>query len=94
MIGAGLFSRRIRILVGFAQTVTAQQEDLGVLDQAVGDGCGDGRIKEDVTPVGKRGVGGDHGRAFVAMACRDHLIKEIGGLLVEGQIAQLIANEQ
>lgn len=94
MIGAGLFGRRIRILVGFAETVTTQQEDLGVLDQAVGDGCGDGRIKEDVASVGKRGVGGDHGRAFVAMARRDHLVKEIGGLLVEGQIAQFVANEQ
>ena len=48
MIGAGLFDRRIRILVGFAQTVTTQQEDLGVLDQVVGDGSGDGGIKEDL----------------------------------------------
>src|SRR5579859_1773227 len=94
MIGACLFGRRIRILVGFAQTVTTQQEDLGVLDQAVGNGGGDGRIKEDVAPVGKRGVGGDHGRAFVAMARRDYLVKEIGGLLIEGQIAQFVANEQ
>ena len=48
-----LLGRRIRIL-GLAQAVAAQQEDLGVLHQAVGDGGGDGRIEEDVAPVGER----------------------------------------
>ena len=51
-----LLGRRIGIFVGFAQTIASQQEDLGVLDEPVGDGGGDGRIKEDVAPVGERSV--------------------------------------
>jgi len=38
--------RRIRILVGLAQTVAAKQKDLGVFDKPIGNGGGDGRIKE------------------------------------------------
>jgi hypothetical protein len=31
---------------------------------------------------------------FLTVAGRDHLIKKVGGLLIEGQIAQLIDDEQ
>ena len=91
MIGASLLGRRIGILVGLAQTVAAQQEDLGVFDEPVGDGGGDGRIKEDVAPVGEGSVGRNHRGAFVAVARRDHLIKEVGGLLIESQVSQFVA---
>src|ERR1039458_7504 len=80
LVGASLLGRRIGILVGFAKTIAAQQEDLGVFDEPVGDGGGDGRIKEDVAPVGERSIGRNYRRAFVAVARRDHLIKEVGGL--------------
>lgn len=90
MIGAGLFGWRIGMLVGFAQTIAAEQEDLGVFNETVGDGGGDGCIKEDVAPVGERGVGCNDGRSFVAMAGRDHLIEKVGGLLVESEISQLV----
>src|SRR5262245_32109201 len=53
-----LFGRRIGAL-GLAKAGTAQQEDLGVLHQPIGDCRGNGRIKEDVAPVGKRRVGSD-----------------------------------
>ena len=49
----GLLFRRIGVSAGLAQTVAAQQEDLGVFDQPVGNRSGDGRIKEDIAPVGK-----------------------------------------
>jgi hypothetical protein len=35
MIGAGLLGRRIGILVRLAETVAAEQEDFGVLHQAI-----------------------------------------------------------
>src|SRR5712692_8441581 len=79
-------SRRIGILVGLPQAVAAQQEDLGVFYQAVGDGGGDGRIEEDVAPVGERCIGGNDGRTLLAVTCGDHLIEEIGSLLIEGQV--------
>ena len=87
MIGASLLGRRIGILVGLAQTVAAQQEDLGVFDEPVGDGGGDGRIKEDVAPVGKRSIGRDDCTALVAVARGDDLIKQIRRVLIEGQIS-------
>ena len=83
-------SKRIGILVGFAQAIPAEQENLGVFDEPVGYGSGDGRIKEDVAPAGERSVGRNHRRAFVAVARGDHLIKEVGGLLVESQVSQLV----
>ena len=55
MLGAGLLGRRFWTLAGLAQTVPAQQKDLGVLHQTIGDGGGDGRIKEDV-PQSENGV--------------------------------------
>ena len=63
MIGAGAnySAGGVGVLVGLAQAVAAEQEDLGVFDQPVGDGGGDGRIEEDVAPVGERRVGGDDG---------------------------------
>ena len=54
--GLGFFGRRIGSLIGLAQAVAAEQEDLGVFHQAVGDSGGDGRIEEDVAPVGERCV--------------------------------------
>ena len=63
--------RRIRILVGLAQTVAAKQKDLGVFDKPIGNGGGDGRIKEDVAPVGKRSIRCDDRTSFAAVARRD-----------------------
>src|ERR1017187_9958572 len=55
-----LLGWRSRILVGLTEAVAPEQEDLGVLDEAVGDRRGDGRIEENVAPVGERCVGGDY----------------------------------
>src|ERR1700726_4671186 len=94
MIAARLLGWRIGVFVGFAQTIASQQEDLGVLDEAVGDGGSDGRIKEDVAPVRKGCVGRNHRGSFVAVARRDHLIKEVRSLLVESQVSQLVTDEE
>ena len=78
----------------FAQALAAEQKHLGVLHQAVGDGGGDGRVVEDVAPVGKRGIGGDEGTFLFAVAGGDDLIEEVGSLLIEGKIPQLVADQQ
>jgi len=54
-------------LAGFAQTVAPQQEDLGVLDQAVRNRGRDGSVEQDVTPVGESCVRCNDGRTLVAM---------------------------
>src|ERR1051326_8840804 len=72
LLGAGLsIGRRIRILVGLAQTVSTEQEDFGVFDETVRNRCGDRCVIEDVAPVGKRGVGCNDGAALAAVTRRD-----------------------
>jgi hypothetical protein len=41
---------------GFAQAVAAEQEDLGVLNQAVADRGSDGRVEQNVAPQSEKGV--------------------------------------
>src|SRR5450755_2403041 len=62
-----LLGWRIRILVGFTEAIAPEQEDLGVLDEAVGDRRGDGRIEENVAPVGEWCVGGYDCGTFLAL---------------------------
>jgi hypothetical protein len=49
---------------------------------------------EDVAPLGKGCVGSDDGTATQAMAGRDDLIEEVGGLLVEREVTKFVADEQ
>ena len=79
----------IRIL-GLTEAVAPEHEDLGVLDEPVSDGRGDGRIEENVAPVGEWCVGGYDCRAFLAVASGDDLIEEVRRLLVEGQIPKFV----
>jgi len=48
-----------RALIGFAKAFAPRKDDLGVFDQAVGDGRRDGGVVEDIPPVGKGCVGRD-----------------------------------
>ena len=64
-----LLGWRIRIL-RFTEAIAAEQEDLGVLDEPVGDRRGDGRIEENVAPVGERCVGGYDGRTLLTVVRR------------------------
>ena len=77
-----LFGRRMG-LVALAKAVAAEQEDLGVLDQTVGNGGGNGGVVEDVAPVGERSVRSDDRCSLVTVAGGDDLIEEIRGLLIE-----------
>ena len=85
-----LLGWRIRIL-GLTEAVAPEHEDLGVLDEPVGDRRGDGRIEENVAPVGERCVGGYDCGTFLAVAGGDDLIEEVRRLLVEGQISKFVA---
>jgi hypothetical protein len=74
-------------LVGFAEAVASEQEDLRVLHQAIGDGGGNGGVVEDVASVGERGVSRNQRAAMQAVPCRDDLVEQVGCLLIEGKIA-------
>ena len=81
--GRLLGGRWIEMSIALPKAVAAEQEDLGVLDETIGDDRGDGGVVEDVSPVGEGSVRGDNGGAFVTVAGGDHLIEQIGALLVE-----------
>jgi hypothetical protein len=59
--------------MGFAQDFAAEKNDLGVFDQAVGDGRGDGGVVEDIPPVGKGCVGGAERTSLVAVTSGNDL---------------------
>jgi len=88
-----LLGWRIRIL-GLTEAIAAEHEDLGVLDEPVGDRRGDGRIEENVAPVGERCVGGYDWGTSLAVASGDNLIEEVRRRLVEGQISKFVTDEQ
>src|SRR5712691_10645052 len=85
-----LFSRGRLAIIPLAKAVTSQEEDLGVFHQAIGDGGGDGGVVEDVAPVGEGGIGSNKRAALMAVAGGDNLIEEVGSLLIERKISQLI----
>ncbi len=84
-----LFSRRLA-LIAFAEAFAPEEEDLGVFHQAIGDGGGDGGVIEDVAPVGEGCIGSNERAALMAVASGDNLIEEVGSLLIERKISQLI----
>jgi len=62
---------------GLTEAIATEQEDLGVLDEPLGDRRGDGGVEENVTPVGERCVGGYDGRTLLAATGGDNLREEV-----------------
>ena len=83
---SGRLFRRGLALNTFAEAFAPEEKDLGVFDQAIGDGGSDGGVVEDVAPVGKGRVGGDERTSSMAVAGGDDLIEEVGSLLIERKI--------
>jgi len=52
-----------------------------------------GGVGEDLVPFLERSIGGENDR-FALVAAVDNLVKQIGGLVVEGKIADLINTQQ
>ena len=63
----------------FAQAVSLQGEAVGVVDEAVEDGVGDGRIADDLVPVIDGQLAGHDGRAAAVPIVDD--LEEIAALL-------------
>lgn len=73
-------------LVVFAEAFTSEQENFGVLHQAVGDSGRNGGVMQNVSPVRERGIGRDQGAALMAVAGGDDLIEQVGSLLIERKV--------
>src|SRR5437867_8830679 len=68
-------------------------DDGGVVQQAVEDGGGDDPVAEDFPPDSERLVGGDQDGALL-IAARDELEEEVRRHPVDGQVANLVEDEQ
>src|SRR5882672_11353931 len=65
----------------------------GVMEDPVQDGGGDDPVAEDLPPAAEALVAGeDHGAALVAAA--DELKEQVGPVAIDGQIADLVHDEQ
>ena len=78
--------------LGEAVTLTGKDHNMGVVDQAVNKGCGETGVTKDGIPLAELQVGGND-EAFPFIAVGDHLEKQLGGVLVEWDEANLI-NDQ
>ena len=78
--GAGLASSPARFGGRFAHAVALQGEPVGVVDEPVEDGVGDGRIGDRLVPVIDRQLAGHDGRAAVVPIVDD--LQQIATLLV------------
>src|SRR6476646_3830066 len=56
LLPAELLGRRIRVLIRLTNAIAAEQEDLGVLYEAVRDRGGNRGVVQDVSPLGERCV--------------------------------------
>ena len=78
----------------YAIAVSFDLDQHSVMNQAINHGRSKGIIViEDCSPVSEGPVGGhDDGTTFIPVG--DHLEEELGTLLVHGQIAQFIDNQE
>jgi len=88
--GLGLFLVLVVVLVVIAsgaKTFSLNDQSLSVVHQSVDDGRGQGVVDvEDLAPLAKGTIGGDHDRAALVPG-RDDLEHEIGPSLVDRKIA-------
>jgi hypothetical protein len=76
-----------------AVAVALEGDDLGVVDGAVDHRGGDHVVAEDLAPAAKRLVAGDD-QAGALVAGRDQLEEQAGGLRLEGDVADLVDDQQ
>lgn len=81
-------------LVFHAEAGAFDNDRLGVVEEAVQDGRGDGTVVvEDAGPLFERFIGGHHdGAAFIALA--NDLEQQVGAVLVDGQVADLVQDQE
>ena len=78
--------------LGEAVTISREDHDMGVVDQAVNEGGGEAVVPKDSIPLAELQVGGNN-KAFSLVAVGDHLEKQLSGILVVWNKANLV-NDQ
>ena len=78
--------------LGEAVTLPGEDHDMGVVDQTVNEGGGEAVVAKDGIPLAKLQIRGND-EAFPLVAVGDHLEKQLGGVLMEWDKANLV-NDQ
>ena len=78
--------------LGEAVTISREDHDMGVVDQAVNEGGSEAVVPKDSIPLAELQIGGND-EAFPFIAVGDHLEKQLSGVLVEWNKANLV-NDQ
>ena len=73
--------------------VALQADDLGVVDQAVDHGGGNGGVPEHLAPAPEGPIGGDQHRGPL-VAGRHQLEEQVGRLGLEGDVAHFVDDEE
>ena len=80
------------LLVG-AAGLPGDADEQALVDEPVGDGGGGGGVVEELAPVLEGEIGGDDGGGALIAAIED-LVEEVGAAGIEGEVAQLVDEEQ
>ena len=75
-----------------AVAVAFEADDVGVVDDAVDHGGGDGEVSEGVAPAGEGQVA-RHDQRCVFVVAGDELEEQVRGVLVEGDVADFVDDE-
>ena len=82
-----------RLGSAFSQGFSFQQQAMGVVDEPVQHGVGDGRIADDLVPVLDRHLAGDDGRAALVPVVHD--LQQVAALLAgERRQAPIVQDQQ
>ena len=73
--------------------VALDEEGVAVVQESVENGGGEDIVAEDLAPLGDELIGGDE-HAALLVTPSDELEEEVGAALLEGQISELVEDEQ
>jgi hypothetical protein len=93
VIGVGGAEEPGSLLLLQAKAVALDEQDVTVVEHAVEHGRCDHLVAEDVTPLRDGLVGGEE-QAAALVAPPDQLEEQVRGLLLQGQVAELVDDER
>src|ERR1051326_4086498 len=91
----GRAASSVALLLGLTEPIALalDGDDVGVVDDAVDERGGAGRVGEDRGPVVEGEIRGEH-KALLLVAPAHHLEEQIGVAVIEGEVSYLIDDEQ
>lgn len=91
-----VFSSLVIFLLAFADAIafSLDEGDVGVMGEPVKKGGDAGGVGKDGVPVLEGEIGGENDRAAGVVTGIDDVVEEVGGVLVVGEISELVNGEK